>query len=973
MNPAAETWAETNRIIRGSARRFVASHPAAKMQIALVVLQMTVKFLNRVEALADEDYDGRQFSDFARTGACSSRMLEACQGRLEETTQVEAVELLEGPLRWEVLLGQDRTHLSASIAFSMISAAMSCLEMTAFSLFRSYPFRLWTILVEGSTAAQRVLAEPPCLYDRWTAAFLRQYNTCEALMSEGVFVLWALSFLLRFDNTRIECRNAALKRITRALGATHQPLVDDVTADFFLLRSRLIERFGAERPQSERAERKPTRDGRLRVRRFGRWKGSRSGGGGTQRSLMSACLKGQRWSNKEERRKAFAAANEQFRRLRKRADESWNKHVRVGAAGTVSHRHGGVAFGSHPRKRRRSNVGTASVEGLLRTLPSAAEGNDAQLVVVEQACARVVDALVTLREQPAQKRRRVEEEQRAIAAWRASAEPVPCSLLQGAESHLIPYGSSQPQQQFRVVYSIPPGTAIARRALANSGRIGGIRTRLRAAWSHRCTPLQHDNVPRCQRPSEKQKQEEKPSTCFTIGRCICGDGAGKVVPPLARSMRSLLSRALVKRRRRDKSALRGLYDACGLFIRIVPVGMAGEQWWYHIGCGNLSTLDFVLFPMTQLQEHPDGHVTVQAQPPVINMLRAALLVDAEQDLDLQFWQAFQSSQPVAGPFTPGTLRLQPAGEAPQPLRRVARPDRPASPPPPPLALQDGVVSDAEEGAGEEEEEEGDDDEQGDADGTSSDDGGGGDDDGDGARERFERRRRHGFRLGAQARALRRRVRDMAVRAWLLDDDGGADASEDDGGGAPRRPDAPPLPPQHSPQQPARRAQAEDPSVAGEAEGSQPPPPQPPPEDRQRAQPASEGEEGVLRRRGAGGEHAPAGSRSYRWGPFSLAMVYSSGEQVGWGCTCRQHKNRSDRPNAQCKLQLRYGARDPLSDSVCQKLLKQWLLAGIDVAKDDHARDMHMLFRPRDFDRDISDAELDRRLAAFVEAGRIPSQ
>ena len=95
----------------------------------------------------------------------------------------------------------------------------------------------------------------------------------------------------------------------------------------------------------------------------------------------------------------------------------------------------------------------------------------------------------------------------------------------------------------------------------------------------------------------------------------------------------------------------------------------------------------------------------------------------------------------------------------------------------------------------------------------------------------------------------------------------------------------------------------------------------------------------------------------------MARVTRNGEFIGWGATCRKHRNLRDGAGVVCKRQLAFGGKrtELLSDAQCVALLKQWLLHGATISPDSYARDMHLAVDPRAFDKDAAPDALDARL------------
>ena len=152
-----------------------------------------------------------------------------------------------------------------------------------------------------------------------------------------------------------------------------------------------------------------------------------------------------------------------------------------------------------------------------------------------------------------------------------------------------------------------------------------------------------------------------------------------------------------------------------------------------------------------------------------------------------------------------------------------------------------------------------------------------------------------------------------------DDDGPDDGIEDiaidlPGGPAPAGPmpaaePPPPVPPPPVPAQPVPPPPVPPPPV--------PAPPVPPP-----AAPRPR-------------RHAAArGSQAEPWGPWVLAPIMKDGIlQIGWGATCRMHRDFTDEGSTTCKKQLLYGHLGRLPDYECKARIKMWLLEGLEIDPD----------------------------------------
>ena len=123
----------------------------------------------------------------------------------------------------------------------------------------------------------------------------------------------------------------------------------------------------------------------------------------------------------------------------------------------------------------------------------------------------------------------------------------------------------------------------------------------------------------------------------------------------------------------------------------------------------------------------------------------------------------------------------------------------------------------------------------------------------------------------------------------------------------------------------------------------PPPPAPPP-----APPA---EKRARRKKTTKQQPLTKESRGIPFGPLEIARIFetfnaATGEMlhVGWGATCGQHKDRTNRRC--CKKAIRI--TDEVSDETAERFMKIWLVEGQTIPEDsEFGRADHLAMNPRD--------------------------
>ena len=386
----SKSWAERNSLMQANTRTFVMTMPGPILIITLITMQLTIKALQIIESQSSEDWDKAQWSKFAKTGRCTSRMAVAYSGTFEKELLPIAGNLMNDASTWEAVPPGARTWSSAGLAFVLISTALCGLEALSFSKFRGYPCKLWSLLEDRTRAlALEILSDPSCMKDSWSLWFLSIYDTVDKLLGEGAILLAVLGFLLRLEICRIECRNAAIRRLMRSKDSTYCPLIGNTSADFTLLRQRLLERLFTPEPE---APEEPKKVPVVRVRRTGKFKGCKTGGGGAARRHVGTMLKGQKFPSKEARSRIFKKVMQSYNLIKRQSGPAWTRLQQEGAVGTISHRAGRPAFRATLRKKRPDlAVPSSSAACVLPPLlQETARGiaASAELALVQQACTK---------------------------------------------------------------------------------------------------------------------------------------------------------------------------------------------------------------------------------------------------------------------------------------------------------------------------------------------------------------------------------------------------------------------------------------------------------------------------------------------------------------------------------------------------------------------------------------------------------
>jgi len=110
--------------------------------------------------------------------------------------------------------------------------------------------------------------------------------------------------------------------------------------------------------------------------------------------------------------------------------------------------------------------------------------------------------------------------------------------------------------------------------------------------------------------------------------------------------------------------------------------------------------------------------------------------------------------------------------------------------------------------------------------------------------------------------------------------------------------------------------------------------------------------------------------SYRWGPFTISMVFDSGVWVGMGCSCKWHHNMTDTAANICQTSLKFITNEEIiQEEEAVLRLKRWLVEGLDI--DPHgplrwkARTDHVKIKARTLRDGLDERALDDRVRDLV--------
>jgi hypothetical protein len=208
-------WAVINEQHRGDSLHFAAGHPGPKLIIGCICLEPCVSLMRSLETTGARSWDIEQSAHHIDKLGMATRIAGSQAGALTSKFFDELVHIMASEASFAAL---DETHYTisnASLAFSMLSAAI-CGGTEKFHFRHSgFPFTLWSLFGKDAEAAARwILSVRSCLLDPFSKAFLKRFRG-ELLGDLSLSILHAIAVALRLDIMRLECRNASLRRAVK--------------------------------------------------------------------------------------------------------------------------------------------------------------------------------------------------------------------------------------------------------------------------------------------------------------------------------------------------------------------------------------------------------------------------------------------------------------------------------------------------------------------------------------------------------------------------------------------------------------------------------------------------------------------------------------------------------------------------------------------------------------------------------------
>ena len=666
-------WARKNEEARGDVRKWLQGESWLPMLILCsIAMEPHVHLLRHVLCVDGPDWEAKQVQALRETGKREWRLL--LLHNLEMTAQfhMDCAELFFNEAPWSALPSAEHSCRSRSMAYSLVSRTLCAVWLLIEAPATGYPFKLFKLMqAEGddlSALLVEILGDPECLHDPFSARFLALFATRETLGSPKVAaILMAIAYLLRITISRIECRHSAVRRLLATSGLTWLRNLSGASADWLMMRSRVIELAGAVKATS------PV-DPQAQPRAQGSEKKKRPQHGGPHKAFLSEFL--QDGGNEGPRsRPRFQQAATAYNAIKVAGGPEWDRLVTKGRQATLLGRAGQPTFEG---RRKRSRVCTLDLPEPTAPPEQAWSLEEDGFAIVEMP--KDADMLVPfplrhrlarIREnwQLANKQDRDEAKQRDVrndAFFDAEASKtrwqqlMPFSDFTDAtvRPRVGPSVSCQHDASFTQHQVVLPTSKMVDRFMANAD--AELKSELRKDFEERHRPREDSEV--LARTSSVADSDSLPQTklCFVAGFCVCK------LPQL----RACVQRLQVWLRRKTKKEiyLRTILSNGMLFLKFSQPLSSNR--YIHLGFQNLTTWNCAVL---EAQPHDDdtevaraeavGAIMLQLPRPVSNHFPAMNLWQLLRDTSfydpifVQLYHLDDSLQDIYTEFVPRDLKL----------------------------------------------------------------------------------------------------------------------------------------------------------------------------------------------------------------------------------------------------------------------------------------------------------------------------
>lgn len=656
-------WQETNRMHRNLATKFLDSEPLGRWCVLRKVVglhsQLTYAYLHR----AGDEYDTTQEAKSAGVGVDSPsgrsfRMREALEMKAEGQFTKECLRLMADSSEWDGVPMSARTVGLEALAFRMLSGSLALCQSSLVHLRKVYPWRLFAAL-DNTDLKVAVLADPPCLRDEWSAAFIERHPSLDGPGVQAEH--GALLQLFRECTASIEAKHASIRRqVVRSSCQTHVEAAQKCSSMFVLQEHRRLQPPVQVGPELVEPSADSVDEGvppPLKKHR---------GAGGPWHAFIHHVGRGRKCD--------FKALSAEYNALPPERKAFFEE---LGRQGTDASRHGGRAFGPSSREVQRFAIAerrrVQSQSGGMQ--PALGSGTDGPLALASsgvRGTGAPIDAIVASeghwdRVRRAKEdaivassgaRERRSEEQDAVARYYSSASSR--STVSGI------FGGIGDAIACQADFVAPPEVGdfihlkwnprgareLAESALAlepRSGAGGKLHSALQLAWEqahHPISPAEDASIP----------PPPRASRCAELGVCVCtspGKERLRVLQRLDGAAKLLLSGRSSK-----DLACRGLL-VFRLTGSLPPDGSAIDVHWLHLAFQSLSPWRSTFLKMHSLPEQCEGGaIRLGSMGEVASSFEACSCLDQALEWRLRVFKISAPDRPV-GVLRPHRVEIAP--------------------------------------------------------------------------------------------------------------------------------------------------------------------------------------------------------------------------------------------------------------------------------------------------------------------------
>ena len=328
-------WAAMNQKTRVDCRKLAGMDLLTESMLLSVTATPVCHLVDKILGYDADDWNEKRHRDMILGEPIRYRILEAHTGEATAGFYADCKRLLFNQAAFDAIHPSLRSMTTRAMGFASISRLMCSVFFYVTMPWLTYPFKLFK-LIAGAEDVDTLLHEfkqdCPFMWDTFAKGFFDRFESdAERKSDEALLLLVIIAFLWRMTMQRVECRHASLRRLLLAKGMTTMMEFGNLSADWVLMRQRLIENVTAKLQTASLNDNTPAEQGALEGP-----KPEIHRAGGPCRAFMSRWWSSERAKGITCLKERASEGHAEYRRIKAEAGSEWRELVEEGRRWTAA-------------------------------------------------------------------------------------------------------------------------------------------------------------------------------------------------------------------------------------------------------------------------------------------------------------------------------------------------------------------------------------------------------------------------------------------------------------------------------------------------------------------------------------------------------------------------------------------------------------------------------------------------------------